>query len=79
MAGPGRVQEVEPVREFTGDTRVLGVSVLRALEQQREQLKEEIATINCATFDEYRSRRGRIEGLDIAIQICKEIQRKLEA
>ena len=79
MAGPGRVHELEPVREFTGDTRVLGVSVLRALEQQREQLKEEIATINCATFDEYRSRRGRIEGLDIAIQICKEIQRKLEA
>jgi hypothetical protein len=79
MAGPGRVHELEPVREFTGDTRVLGVSVHRALVEQRAKLIEEIGTIECKTFDEYRNRRGRIEGLDIAIQICKEIQRKLEA
>jgi hypothetical protein len=79
MAGPRNIHEVSPVREFTGDTRVLGASVLRELQAQRERLKEEIATIECKTFDEYRSRRGRIEGLDIAIGICKEIQRKLEA
>lgn len=79
MAGPARIHEVEPVREFTGDTRALGMSVLRALENERAKLIEQIGTIKCKTFDEYTERHGRIEGLDIAIGICKEIQRKLEA
>lgn len=79
MAFARNTIEQEPVREFTGDTRALGASVLRELLLQRERFKEEIATIDCKTLDEYRNRRGKIEGLDIAIGICKEIQRKLEA
>lgn len=79
MAGPSRIHEVEPVREFTGDNRLHVSATQRALETQRGKMAEELASIECKTFDEYRNRRGKIEGLDIAIGICKEIQRKLEA
>lgn len=78
MSLPG-IREMEPVREFTGDPRRLATSLLLALQQQRAELVEQIATIECKTFDEYRARRGKIEGLDIAISFCKEHQRKAES
>jgi hypothetical protein len=71
--------EKEPVREFRGDTRRLAHSLLGELQNAREAAINEIATITCSTFDEYKARRGKIEGLDIAISVCKEVQRKLEA
>jgi len=71
--------EKDPVREFTGDPRRLAVSLLNELQRERARLVEELASIECKTFDEYRHRRGKIEGLDIALNFCKEVQRKLEA
>jgi hypothetical protein len=71
--------EKEPVREFRGDPRRLAHSVLHELQAARETAVNELATITCATFEEYKARRGKIEGLDIAISVCKEVQRKLEA
>jgi hypothetical protein len=73
------IVEKEPVREYRGDPRRLARSVLQELTERRAAVVEELATIDCKTFDEYRARRGRIEGLDIAISVCKEVQRKLEA
>lgn len=71
--------EKEPVREFRGDPRRLAHSVLHDLKMAREAAVNQLATIDCKTFDEYRLRKGRIEGLDIAISVCQEVQRKLEA
>lgn len=76
---PSNIVEREPVREFTGDPRLLTHSVLLELRKHRADLIEQIGTLELKTFDEYRNRRGKIEGLDIAISICEEIQRKLEA
>jgi hypothetical protein len=72
------IAERDPVREFRGDPRRLAHSVLQQLEDMRRFAVEELGTIECKTFDEYRARRGKIEGLDIAIAVCKEVQRKLE-
>jgi hypothetical protein len=73
------IQELEPVREFTGDNQRLTMTLLQMLQTERATQVEQLATIQLATFDEYRARRGKIEGLDIAINFCKEAQRKLEA
>lgn len=73
------ILEQEPVREFSGDPRTLAISLLRELTQERARLVEELARIECKTFDEYRSRKGRIDGVDIAISLCKTVQSKLEA
>lgn len=73
------IVEKDPVREFRGDPRRLAHSVLRELEESRAQAIHQLATIECKTFDEYRQRFGLIQGLDIAIAVCKEVQRKLEA
>lgn len=75
----GNIREREPVREFTGDTRRLTMTLLGMLERERATMVEQLATIDLKTFDEYRARRGKIEGLDIAINFCKEAQSKLEA
>jgi hypothetical protein len=76
---PRGIQELEPVREFTGDNQRLTMTLLQMLQTERATQVEQLATIQLATFDEYRARRGKIEGLDIAINFCKEAQRKLEA
>lgn len=76
---PAGIHEMEPVREFTGDPRRLATNLLSELVKQRADLVEQLAVIECTTFDEYRARRGKIEGIDIAINFCKEVQRKLEA
>jgi hypothetical protein len=73
------IVEKEPVREFRGDPRRLARSVLQELTEARARAVDELATVVCQTFDDYRARRGKIEGLDIAISVCKEVQRKLEA
>jgi hypothetical protein len=73
------IVEKDPVREYRGDPRRLARSVLQELTEAREKAVNELATIECKTFDEYRLRKGRIDGLDIAINVCKEVQRKLEA
>lgn len=75
---PG-TKEIEPVREFTGDPRRLAGSVLGELQRMRASIAEELATVDLKTFEEYRNRRGKIDGLDIAINICKEVQKKLES
>ena len=79
LMGPKGVIEREPVREFTGDHRRLTVTLLQMLQAERTREVENLATIDLKTFDEYRTRRGKIEGLDIAINFCKEAQKKLEA
>jgi hypothetical protein len=71
--------ERDPVREYQGDPRRLAGSVLAELQRSRAQLVEEIGTIQCTTFEEYRNRFGKIEGIDIAISICQQVQKKLEA
>ena len=76
---PPGVRELEPVREFTGDSRRLTMTLLQMLQFERSKQVEELATLQLKTFDEYRARRGQIEGLDIAINFCKEAQSKLEA
>lgn len=76
---PRGVQELEPVREFTGDNQRLTMTLLQMLERERATQVEQLATLHLATFEDYRARRGQIEGLDIAINFCKEAQRKLEA
>jgi hypothetical protein len=76
---PAGVRELEPVREFTGDNRRLTMTLLQMLERERAQKIDELATLHLNTFDEYRARRGEIQGLDIAIFFCKEVQSKLEA
>jgi len=76
--GPGTF-EMEPVREFTGDSRRLTMTLLQMLQAERAKQAEQLATLELKTFDEYRARRGQIEGLDIAINFCKEAQSKLEA
>lgn len=73
------ILEKDPVREFRGDPRRLAHSVLHELRSAREAVVNQLATIDCKTFDEYRLRKGKIEGLDIAISVCQEVQRKLEA
>ncbi len=72
-------REMEPVREFSGDPRRLTHSVLHELRTARAKFVEELGAVELKTFDEYRNRRGKIEGLDIAISICEAVQRKLEA
>jgi hypothetical protein len=79
MSQPRNIHEIDPVREFTGDPRRLAISLQQMLQELRQQLVEQLASIECKTFDEYRARRGKIEGIDIAINFCKEAQRKLEA
>lgn len=73
------ILEKDPVREYRGDPRRLAHSVLGELEKARAAAVNELATIECADFAAYRARKGKIEGLDIAISVCKEVQRKLEA
>lgn len=73
------ISEKDPVREYVGDPRRLAHTVLGELMKAREAAIEQLATIECRTFDHYRAIRGKIEGLDIAISVCKEVQRKLEA
>lgn len=73
------IVEKDPVREFRGDPRRLALSLLNELEKTRKQLADELASMRCETFDAYKERFGKIEGLDIAIHVCKEVQRKLEA
>ncbi len=73
------IREQDPVREYTGDPRRLARSVLHELTTARAAAVDELATIDCADFAAYRARKGKIEGLDIAISVCKEVQRKLEA
>lgn len=77
--GKQGIVEVDPVREFTGDPRRLAVSLLEALQRQRAQLVETIATRDAENFEEYRFWRGQIDGIDIAINFCKEHQKKAEA
>lgn len=76
---PANIHEADPVREFTGDTRRMTHSVLNELQRERARIVEELGTIELKTFEEYRHRRGRIDGLDIAIKICKDVQKQLEA
>lgn len=73
------IVEKDPVREFVGDHHRLARTLLQLLQHARNQAVEELAKIECKSFDEYRARRGKIEGLDIAIKFCEEAQRKLEA
>jgi hypothetical protein len=73
------IAEKEPVREYAGDPRRLAHTVLGELKKSRDAAIEQLATIECKTYDQYRAIRGKIEGLDIAISVCKEVQRKLEA
>lgn len=68
---------VEPVREFTGDHRRLTVKLLPLLEQQRAILAEALVKGGPKDFAEYRNRVGVIEGLDIAIERCKQVQSQL--
>ena len=77
--GTRGIKELEPVREFTGDNRRLTMTLLQMLQAERAAQAEQLATLDLKTFDEYRARRGKIEGLDIAINFCKESQSKLEA
>jgi hypothetical protein len=77
--GGSGIIELEPVREFTGDSRRLTLTLLQMLERERAVQAEQLAILDLQTFDEYRARRGKIEGLDIAINFCKEAQSKLEA
>jgi len=79
MSQPRNIHEIDPVREFAGDPRRLAIALQQMLQELRQQLVEQLASIECKTFDEYRARRGKIEGIDIAINFCKEAQRKLEA
>jgi len=79
MLRPRSIQELEPVKEFSGDHIQLSINLLRQLQLARAEQVEQLATIECKTFDEYRARRGKIEGLDIAINFCKEQQSKLGA
>jgi hypothetical protein len=79
FAPPHGIRESQPVREFTGDTRRLAMTLLQMLQKARADEIESLGTIELKTFDEYRARRGRIDGLDIAIKFCKEAQSKLEA
>lgn len=74
-----RISEKEPVREFIGDHRSLARNLLHNLQLKRADAVQEIATIQCKSFEEYRARFGKIEGLDIAIAACKEEQSKLGA
>jgi len=71
--------EKDPVREFMGDHHALARNLLQMLQIARATEVEGLAKIECKTFDEYRNRKGKIEGLDIAIYFCEEAQRKLEA
>jgi len=73
------ITEKDPVREFMGDHHALARNLLQLLQTARAAAVEELAKIECKTFDEYRARRGKIEGLDIAIYFCKEAQQILEA
>ena len=79
MAFSRNLVEMEPVREFTGDHHTLARTLMQVLQKARADLVEELATVDLKTFDEYRARRGKIEGLDIAINFCKEAQKRLEA
>ena len=71
------IHEKEPVREFVGDHHRLTRNLLGELKRAREAAIDELATIECKTFDEYRARKGKIEGIDIAIHLCQEVQSKL--
>lgn len=78
------IHEREPVREFIGDHRALSIGLLRKLQQLREQLVAEVAQggVNngfIKSFEDYRNHCGKIEGIDIAIGLCKEVQNQLEA
>ena len=79
MAGLRGIAEKEPVREFAGDHHTLARNLLQSLQVHRAELVEQLATLELKTFDEYRNRRGKIEGIDIAIDFCKKAQHKLEA
>ena len=73
------IHEREPVREFTGDHISLALNLLVRLKEQRKVIVDRLATTDCATFDEYRNLRGKIDGLDIAISLCQEVQAKLQS
>lgn len=78
------IHEREPVREFTGDHHQLAINLMRRLEQQRASLVEQLAKAGVSggfikSLDDYRFHCGKIEGIDIAINLCKEAQSKLGA
>jgi hypothetical protein len=73
------IEKDQPVRFFSGDTRQLTSSVLGELRKARALLVDQIASVDCKTFEEYRNRRGKIEGLDMAIDVCQKVMAKLEA
>lgn len=73
----GAIGGGEPVREFTGDHRRLAINLLPQMEQQRATLAEALVKGGPKDFAEYRNRVGVIEGLDIAIGLCKQVQSQL--
>ena len=67
----------EPVTEFMGDHDRLSRSLLKVLQNERESHAAALAKGGPKDFAEYRNRVGVIEGLDIAIGHCQEVQRQL--
>lgn len=76
---PKGVVEQEPVRGFTGDHHRLNATLMQMLQTQRADFASFLAVGQGVTsYDQYRYRVGQIEGLDIAINFCKQAQEKLQ-
>lgn len=83
MAGipqPKRVADPFPtVHTEVDDHPALAGTLLRMLQDQREDLANRLVKGQPQTFDEYRNLVGKVEGLDIAIAACKAANDKLRA
>lgn len=65
------------VRLYAPDHPALAITVRSQIEQQRNKLIEENGTGNAQDWGDYKSRAGVIMGLDLALQICINIESEI--
>jgi len=72
------IVEREPVREFTGDHHRLAMTLMQMLQAQRDQAAALLVKKSAKDYADYTNACGRIDGLDIAISLCKQQQERLQ-
>lgn len=63
---------------YAGDDRRLPLTLLAGLEAERTRESEALVQGIAKTFDDYRWRVGKIQGLTSAIELCKNAMKDSE-
>lgn len=74
---PALVRPIEPVNALQDDHPSLSRNLLRDLQTERAKLVEEL--ILAKDWADYEKRRGLINGVETAINLCENAQSKLNA